>query len=230
MELPFSRTEFFDVFGAYNAMLWPAAVALWLVSFVFALVLVRANRPPHRGLSALLAVHWAWSGLAYHAAFFAHINPAAWMFAGLFVAQAAMFGWFGVLRGRLRFSTGRSIRHDVAALLVVYALAYPLINLAEGLTFPRMPSFGVPCPTTILTVGLLLTAETLPWGLIVIPALWSVTAGSAALLLGVRADFILFIAAVAPIAVIARRRPPRRAHVRDYPAPNRRSADGRGGG
>jgi hypothetical protein len=201
--LPFTQTEFFDVFGAYNAALWPAALALWLISLGLVLFAVRASTPPHRALSALLAVHWAWSAVAYHAAFFTRINPAAWLFAGLFLTQAAVFAWVGVVRGRLRFSTGRSLRHVLAGALVTYALAYPLINLAQGLVFPRVPTFGVPCPTTILTLGLLLAATPPSWSIAIIPVAWAVVGGSAALLLGVRADLTLFLAAALLITSLA---------------------------
>ena len=39
----------------------------------------------------LLAGHWLWAGLVYHAWFFTAINPAAWLFAALFVAQGVLF-------------------------------------------------------------------------------------------------------------------------------------------
>ena len=94
--MPFSRTEFFDVFGAYNSALWPAALVLWLVSAGLMATAVRAGEPPHRALSVLLAVHWAWSAVAYHAAFFTRVNPAAWLFAGLFLIQAVLFAWWGL--------------------------------------------------------------------------------------------------------------------------------------
>jgi hypothetical protein len=32
MQLPFTREQFFDVFAAYNATLWPGVVALWIAS------------------------------------------------------------------------------------------------------------------------------------------------------------------------------------------------------
>jgi hypothetical protein len=200
MQLPFTRSEFLDVFGAYNTALWPVAVALWLVSLCVAIVLLRGSRPPHRALSALLAVHWGWSGIAYHGVFFSSINPAAWLFAGLFLAEAAVVAWLGVFQTRLQFSTGRSVRHLLAGVLVVYALGYPFVILTEDLTFPRSPTFGVPCPTTIFTIGLLLIAEPLPWSVSVVPVLWAAIGGSAAFLLGVRTDLVLFVGAPVLIA------------------------------
>ena len=44
--------------------------------------------------SAVSSAHWIWSALAYHAAFFTRINPAAWVFAALFLLLRAFF-WRG---------------------------------------------------------------------------------------------------------------------------------------
>jgi hypothetical protein len=196
MQLPFTETEFFDVLAAYNTALWPAALALWVVSLAAVLLFIRGGNRAHRALCALLVAHWAWSAIAYHAAFFTRINPAGWLFAGLFVTQAWLFVWFGIVHGRLQFSTGRSARHVLAALMVAYSFAYPILNLALGLEYPRIPLFAVPCPTTIFTAGLLLAAQRPPWILMVIPVLWSVIATSATVLFDVRADFMLLPAAV----------------------------------
>jgi hypothetical protein len=200
MRLPFTETEFFDVLAAYNEAWWPAAAALWLLSLAAVLRLIIRGSGTHRELSAVLAAHWAWSALAYHAAFFTRINPAAWLFAGLFLTQACLFIWFGIVRGQLRFSIGRSGRHVVAALLAGYALAYPMLTLAQGLEYPRVPLFGVPCPTTLFTAGVLLAAERPPLNLLVAPVIWSLIAASAAVLFDVRADFMLLPAAVFLVA------------------------------
>lgn len=203
MHLPFTSSEFLDVFGAYNSALWPAALALWLGSFGLLIGALRAGERRHRMLAALLAVHWSWSALAYHAAFFTRINPAAWLFAGLFLIQAVLFARGAAVPGRLRFSIGRSPRHILAGSLVVFSLLYPVINVAQGFRFPRLATFGVPCPTTILTLGLLLAAEPPSWSLSAIPIVWALVGGSAALLLGVHADLMLFVAAALLIGRLA---------------------------
>jgi hypothetical protein len=73
---------------------------------------------------------------------------------------------------------------------------YPVVAQAEGHTFPRVPTYGVPCPTTLLTIGFLFAAD-LPWPrvLAIVPILWAIIAGSAAVLSGVRADLMLWPAA-----------------------------------
>ena len=77
-------------------------------------------------------------------------------------------------------------------------------------------TFGVPCPTTILTLGLLLVAESPSWNLAAIPIAWAVVAGSAAFLLGVHADIMLFVAAALLVGRLATRT--RRRH---HPARSR---------
>lgn len=191
MQLPFTKEQFFDVFAAYNEALWPAAVMLWLASAVLSALLLWSRRPPDRWIVALLAAHWAWSALAYHAAFFTRINPAAWLFAALFLLQAALFLWRGVVQRRLSFAPWRSGWAPVAWLLVAYSLLYPAINAAQYLTWSRIPTFGVPCPTTIFTAGLLMLATPRSWRLSGVPVIWSVIGGSAAFLLDVRADYTL---------------------------------------
>jgi hypothetical protein len=59
MQLPFTREQFFDLFGAFNGAVWPVLIALWVASIAASSLLVR--RPPNRWIGALLAAHWLWS-------------------------------------------------------------------------------------------------------------------------------------------------------------------------
>jgi len=213
MPLPFSKEQFFNLFAAYNEALWPALVALWIASVVVSMLLLTSRRPPSRWISGLLTAHWVWSALAYHAAFFTSINPAAWVFATLFLLQAAFFCWWGVVQGRLAFAPWRDAWTPVAWALVGYSLAYPGINAVHHLTLSRMPAFGVPCPTTIFTAGLLMLAAPRSRVLSIVPVIWSLIGGSAATLLGIPADYPLPIAGIAlAIFSMQRSRDARMAH------------------
>lgn len=202
MQLPFTKEQFFSLFAAYNEALWPALVALWITSLVVSVRLLSSRPPSDRGISALLAVHWAWSALAYHVAFFTIINPAAWIFATLFLVQAALFFWSGVVQRRLAYAPWRNAWAPIAWALVAYSLGYPGINAVQHGTLWRIPTFGVPCPTTIFTAGLLMLAAPRSWPLSIVPVIWSLIGGSAARFLGVRADYALPIAGLA-LAIFA---------------------------
>jgi hypothetical protein len=194
--VPFSADQFFDVFALYNRAFGVVVVVLWLAT---AGLLGAAWRYPRRysgPLTALVALLWGWGAVAYHAFAFARINPAAWLFALLFAVEAV-----ALLRraaGRpLEYFSAASPTSRIGAALVVYALAYPVISVVFVHPYPAAPTFGVPCPTAILTIGLLLTvAERPPASLSVIPAIWGVIGGSAAVLLAVPSDYVLLAAGV----------------------------------
>jgi hypothetical protein len=82
--------------------------------------------------------------------------------------------------------------------------------MAFGHRYPAAPTFGVPCPTVILTIGLFLTARgKIPTLLAIVPVLWGFIGGSAAVLLAVPTDYVLLAAGLvlALAAMISLRTP-----------------------
>jgi uncharacterized protein DUF6064 len=202
MTLPFTSGEFFDVFAAYNRALWPLAAALWVYALVITVLFAR-GQASGRSIATLLAVEWTWAALAYHAAFFARINPAAWLFCALFLIEGGLIAWFGVVHPRMQFSRNDAARRALTWTLIVYALLYPLLARTGGHAFPALPTFGVPCPTTILTIGFLFAARHMPPMIAVIPLMWALVAGSAALTLGVLPDLMLWAGGAAFVVHLA---------------------------
>jgi hypothetical protein len=197
LHLPFTHEQFLDVFAAYNRLLWPAVVLLWFATAVVFSRLYRYGIRMSRLTAATLAALWAWSGAAYHLAFFREINPTATVFGAVFLLQAALLAWFGVIRSRLDFGTSSLVWSRVGLGLVAYALVYPAVGIVTGLTYPRLPTFGVPCPTAILTAGaLLLLPRRQARPLAVIPIVWSGVGGSAAFLLDIHPDIALPVAGI----------------------------------
>ena len=203
--MPFTANEFLDVFAAYNRAIWPFAAILWLLTTLVCGALVLGVSKPEPLFRYLLAAHWLWAGLVYHAWFFTDINPAAWFFSGLFIAQGLLFIVFGPSARQDVDSTGPT-RRVVSSLLIIYSLVYPAVVWADGFVYPRMPTFGVPCPTVVLTIGILLATSTSSVLLSIIPVGWSLVAGIAAWLFGVHADFVLPAAAGALVVDLILRR------------------------
>jgi hypothetical protein len=194
--VPFSHDAFLDVFGAFNSRFWPVALLLWGLTALAAWRWRRSGRLTGQSLYGLLAVHWVWSGVAYHWVYFREINPAATFFAAGFVMQAALFTWLALQsRETLRPAVGP--RRIVGAALVVYGLIYPAVGFGFGLEYPRLPLFAVPCPTTLVTAGFLVGTSGVPRLVAVLPLLWAVIGSSAAFALGIRADLALIVAAAA---------------------------------
>ena len=207
MNLPFTPDQFFSVFQQYNESVWPAQVLLNVLAVVAIVLAVRSSAAAGRIIASILGAFWLWIGIAYHCAFFSAINPGAYAFALLNIVQGILFLLYGVLLKRLTFRFRADIYGLTGAFFILYALViYPLIGSLAGHSFPRNPTFGLPCPTTIFTFGLLLwTEKELPLALIPLPLLWSLIGFSAALTLGVYEDIGLLIAGIIGSALLVLR-------------------------
>ena len=205
MAIPFSAEQFHGVFRDYNTAVWPAQ--WFLVAMALAAVAAVLRPRPWSGVavSAILGVLWAWTALAYHLAFFARISPAAYGFAVLSAAGAAAFIWQGVVRRRLTFRWVPGLRATAGVVLIAFALVvYPVWSAYAGYPYPATPTFGLPCPTTIFTIGLLCFAvPPTPRSPLIVPVLWCLVGAQAAFLLGVLPDLVLIAAAVVGMGLLA---------------------------
>lgn len=132
MMLPFSRADFLETFAAYNASAWPVALALWLAVAALAIAYVRGTADRTQPIVVVLAVNWLWSGIVYHAGFFARINPIAVGFSAAFVVEAALLLWTSLLRPRFHIARRRTVQGAVADAVLVYGLLYPGIVWLTG--------------------------------------------------------------------------------------------------
>jgi hypothetical protein len=209
--LPFTAEQFFGVFRAYNESVWPAQVILLALALLACALVFTRRRWSDVVTSAVLGALWLWLGLAYHWAFFAEINPLAYAFAALSVAGGLLFLWHGVVRQGLRFGASCTPRSLMGFALIGFALLlYPSWSLYAGHAYPSMPTFGLPCPTTLFTIGMLaFLLPPYPRSPLIVPVLWCLVGVQAALLLGVHQDLGLLVAAVVGIALMMRPGEPR---------------------
>ena len=195
--MPFTQEEFFEVFAAYNAAIWPLPLLTYLLGAVAVGLTLARSRVATVMILIALALMWFVNGAAYHWSFFAEINPVARGFAILFALQGLLLQGTSFLSTTFRITAERDARTVVGLGLAAFAmLLYPALGWLAGHTYPAVPVFSVaPCPTTIFTIGLLLmgTWQVARW-LLLIPAVWAVIGGSAAVLLDVPQDFGLIVA------------------------------------
>lgn len=201
--MPFTAEEFLAVFRHYNTSVWPTQIALIALAVACVILLVRARAHASRLIAAGLALLWCWMAVAYHFAFFASINRAAIVFGSLFLCEALLLFWYGVRTERLHFSLTHDVYGLAGIVTIVFALVgYPLLGLALGRRYPEAPTFGLPCPTTIFTLGFLLLARPpAPRRILVIPFLWSLLGTMAATRLGVKEDYSLFAAGLITVGL-----------------------------
>lgn len=211
MQLPFTRFEFFDVFGQYNQAVWPMQIVLLALAGVVVLCIAFRGRWSGAVISAVLAFLWGWSGVVYHLLFFFDINMMAAGFALVFVAGAGAFLWFGTIRMQLVFGGVDLWRAITGSLLIAFSLAvYPVWSYQAGHPYPWLPTFGLPCPTTIFTVGVLAFMERpYPKSVLLVPIFWSLAGSYAAFALDVWQDLGLLASAAVGIALLVGSSAPR---------------------
>jgi hypothetical protein len=204
--LPFTSEQFLAVFVNYNNAIWPVQIGAYLFGGAAIALTFRGTSNADRMIAGILAAMWLWTGIGYQGLFFSVINKAAYVFGGLFVVQSAYLVYSGVYRDRIGFGFRSNAASWVGVAFVAYAaIVYPLIGVSIGHPYPAMPMFGVtPCPLTIFTFGMLLLTTRLPsrW-LLVIPFVWSLIGGSAAVLLRVPQDWFLLVSGFIAVPMVA---------------------------
>jgi hypothetical protein len=201
--LPFTRQQFFEVFAAYNAATFPAAILAYPLAVLALVAAWRGRAGSGRTVGLVLALMWGWVGIVYQGIYFSQINPAARIFAAAFVLQALLFAAHAIAGRGLEFGPRSRLRAVAGASMIVYAmLIYPLIGLAVGERYPAMPLFGVaPCPLLIFTFGLMVWASRARWWLWIVPILWSVVGGSAFIALSIPQDWALPVSAAGALLI-----------------------------
>ncbi len=204
MKTPFTVEQFFDVFNNYNEAVFPMQAVFYLLSSFVVYLTIKPNSGSEKIVSGVLALLWLWMGIVYHLVFFTAINNAAYLFGAMFVLQGILFLVTGVFQSKLSFKFRFDIYGISGIALIIFALVfYPMLGNYLGHVYPSSPTFGLPCPTTIFTFGILLMSDRkCPAVIMVIPFLWSVIGFFAAFSFGVIEDTGLLIAGLLTLTLL----------------------------
>lgn len=204
MQVPFSLGDFLNVFKSYNQTIFPLQIVSYFIAFLSIYFLFTGNKNLNKIISITLSFFWLWMGIVYHIIFFSTINKAAYIFGAFFIIQGIMFAGCGLIRKKLSFGYSKNIYNYIGIVFLLYALIiYPVLGYNLGHSYPYSPTFGLPCPTTIFTFGILLfTNKKMPLHLLIIPLLWSVIGFNAALTLTIYEDTGLLIAGVTAFTLL----------------------------
>lgn len=206
--MPFTAAQFFDVFAAYNAAVWPAQIAAYLLAVGLLLAIARGGPFVARFVLAVLATAWLGMGVVYHFVYFAKINSLAPAFGVAFIVQSLLLAASAATRHPPTFAYRRDLQTIAAVCLILYSAAvYPWLGYRAGHGGMQGPMLGVaPCPTTIFTFAMLMLMRPTPWWLAVIPTTWAAVGTAAAIGFGVPEDFGLPAAAAVAWLIWLRRR------------------------
>ncbi len=199
--------ELLELFTRYNEDLWPVHLVAYAAGVAaVALLFARRRDRADRVIAGLLAALWLWQGVVFQGLYATDVDVVlGTAYAMMFVLQAYLLFRHGVLRGELTFRPRAGLTGAVGWAALAYAvILYPVIGAALGHGWPESPLLGMaPCPTTILTFGLLLLATPpVPRRLLVVPLAWAVLAPPAAMARGVYEDAGLLIAGILTVALV----------------------------
>ena len=210
--LLFSPRTYYRMFELYHEEIWPAQLVA--VALVVAILVLMRRDDEWCGavIAGLLAACWLWVAVMFHVRRYATINWAARYFAVLFVAQAALLVWNGVVRRRLTFRRSADSAWWVPGLLLIAMVIPPLAGRVTGRTWSQVELAGLtPDATAIATLGILLLASPrAPRALMVAPLCWCVIGGATLWALESPEAWVSIVAAVGAVTAMTWR-PRRRA-------------------
>jgi Family of unknown function (DUF6064) len=204
VKIPFTADQFLDNFKDYNLAVFPLQIVFYFLSMIAIYLAIRPTPKSDKMISGLLAFFWLWMGVVYHLVFFSAINKAAYIFGSVFILQGILFLILGVFQGKLSFRF-RADKYGMAGImLILFALiVYPVAGYSSGHIYPHAPTFGLPCPTTIFTFGLLLFSDKIcPVTILIIPFLWSVIGFTAAFNFGMVEDTGLLVSGILTLIMV----------------------------
>lgn len=204
MKTPFTSDQFFQVLAEYNRSVFPWQGFIFIAGVYVVYRTINPNTKSDKIVSLTLSLLWLWMGIMYHLLFFTTINNAAYGFGAFFIIQAGLFMYAGVANDNFSFEF-KSDRYGMSGIaLIIYALIiYPILGYYLGHVYPASPTFGLPCPTTIFTFGVLLLSKgKCPMAILIIPVAWSFIGFMAAFNFGVLEDTGLIIAALYTVPML----------------------------
>ena len=204
MKTPFTVDQFLSNIKSYNQAVFPIQIIFYLLSVITIYLVIKPVSKSDKIISGLLAFFWLWMGIIYHLIFFTVINKAAYFFSTVFILQGILFFNLGVFQNKLSFRF-RSDGHGITGIiLILFALiVYPVLGCLFGHVYPNSPTFGLPCPTTIFTFGLLLLSDKkCPVAILIIPSIWSVIGFTAAFNFGIVEDAGLLVSGLLTLPMI----------------------------
>ena len=154
MNPPFTLEQFLAVFARYTSRL-PMQILL----NARGLAVCRLDVSPSVWASRtklLICLSWGGMAIAYHFASSATSILPPGCSVRCFCSEARRFAWTGMVGPMSRFGSVRPAKHRRRGVIVFALVLYPVHRLFDRSSLPDAPTFGLPCPTTIFTLGLLL--------------------------------------------------------------------------
>jgi hypothetical protein len=216
--MPFTAEEFINVFRKYNQDIYPWQILFYFMAGLAIALSFKNSIRSSRWTALLLSLLWIWMGVVYHLIYFSVINNAAYLFGIAFILQGFILFYEGFINRQIKFQFIPDLYGVTGLVIILYSLIlYPVLGYVAGHIYPSSPTFGLPCPTTIFTFGIMLwTQPQMPKATLIIPMLWAVVGLSAVLTFGMVEDTGLILSGLLATSLLLLR--DRKKHSAPYPS------------
>jgi hypothetical protein len=204
----FSPRAYYRMFELYHHDVWPAQLVVGGLAVAIAVLLRRNDGRRGTVIAVLLAACWLWVAVMFHVRRYASINWAARYFAVLFVTQAVLLIWHGVVRRHLSFGGSAERPGWLSAGIVLIAVALPpLVGRVSGRSTSQVELVGLtPDATAIATLAvLLLSSPRTPRRLMIVPLAWCLIGGATLWALESAEAWLLILGGTAALIATVRR-------------------------
>lgn len=199
-------------FRGLNTAMWPLLVVEYLLLLGAVYLALKPRQGAGQAIMGFLSFLWLSTAFAFGLLYMVPVYPLFYACIALFVLQAILLVVVA-LRAPLPFRVTGSAPGVVGGLLVLFAaVGYPLVGTLLGRGYAELVLIGAPCPTAVVTFGLLLWSERrVPRYLLVVPLIWALM-GLSSVSVGLWDDLGLTISGLVATAMIlyrdAKRREP----------------------
>ena len=204
MNIPFTAEDFLRVIRSYNESVFPLQILFNLLALLVIYLIFSKVKYKNKYISSVLSFLFLWIGIIYQLMFFTQINNAAYIFGPLFILQGILFFIYGVYFDKLEFRFNNNYMNYTGIIFLLYGLIiYPVLGYYLGHRYPNSPTFGLPCPTVIFTLGILLfIKDNISVFVLIIPVLWSLIGFNAAISFSIYEDTGLLIAGIVGLGLL----------------------------
>jgi hypothetical protein len=157
--------EWWSIFEAYGARIWPAQIVFYIVAILLtAWLLFKPGRVQNWLMTLYFSIAFAWNGIVFFLILAKGITGdiyGNYLFGFIFIIVSVLFA-VDLFRKKMQFFLPAAGWRKYATLgLMLLVFCYPLFSIAFGHRFPKLIIPGTfPCPTTAL--GLLVLTTALP--------------------------------------------------------------------
>jgi len=118
MTFPFTQEQFLTIFTQYNLAVFPLQIVFIIFSIVSLWFVIKQSQISDRTILLILIFFWFWMGIVYHILFFSSINTLAYAFGMLFVIEACILIYFGMIKKQVGFSLIKD-RYTLVSLIFI---------------------------------------------------------------------------------------------------------------